>query len=87
MGTKALLSPSKYDVNFNNIWFDGGKKILVTIQTPRWMGMKGLLPPSNHFGWSGKTFRDDPNSELDTETDADHKRFFTHSRSLSLSLF
>ena len=78
MGTKAHLSPSKYDVNFNNIWFDGGKKISVTIQIPRWMGMKGLLPPSNHFEWLQKTFQDHRNTEMDTKTYADHKRFFTH---------
>ena len=37
-------------------------------------GAKDLSPPSNNFGWSQRNFHNNPN----TETDADHKPFFTH---------
>ena len=40
------------------------------------MVTKGLSSPSNRFGWSQKTFLDHPNTETDTETDADHNLFF-----------
>ena len=43
-------------------------------------GHKGLLPPPNCFGWSQKKkkFQHHPNTEMDTKSDAGHKRFFTH---------
>ena len=54
------------------------KKPSVTLQTPRWIVVKSLLPPFNHFGLSGITFHDHPNTKTDTESDVNQKRFFTH---------
>ena len=51
--------------------------LVKNLQTPGWMIMKGLSRPSNRFGWSRKTFRNHPNTEMDTETDVDDKRFCT----------
>ena len=76
MVMKDLLSPSKCHVNIYNIHLDGGKKTSVTIQTLRWMVMKGLSPGPSHFGWAWKFFHNHPNTEASTETDADHKCFF-----------
>ena len=81
MVTKDCSSPSKYKIN---AWLDGSKKISVTRQTLRFMITKGLSPQSNYFGWSWKTFCNHPNTETDTETDADHKRFFTHEYFISI---
>ena len=53
------------------------KKPSVTIQNPRWMVTKSVLPPCNRFGWPGKPVGDYPNTETVTETDVDDKRFFT----------
>ena len=78
MFVKDLLSPSKCHVNIYNIRLDGGKKTSVTIQTLRWRVMKGLSPGTNRFAWSWKFFRNHPNTETSTETDADHKCFFAH---------
>ena len=59
------------------------KKPSVIIQTLRWVVRKGLkLPSANHFGRLGKTFWNHPSTETDTETDADHKRFFIRSFTL-----
>ena len=40
------------------------------------MVTKGLLPLSRLFGWSQKAFCYHPNTETDTETDADLRRFY-----------
>ena len=39
--------------------------------------MKGLSPQSRLFGWPRKTFSDHQNPKTDSETDADHKRFYS----------
>ena len=70
MVMKDLSSPSKCHVNIYNIWFDGGKKPSVTIQTLRWMVQL--------FWMATKNFYHHPNTETDTEIEADHRRFFTN---------
>ena len=44
------------------------------------MVTNSLSLPSNSFEWSRKTSGDHSNTETDAETDADHKRFFTHKK-------
>ena len=43
------------------------------------------MSPSRLFGQSQKTFRARSSTEIDTETDMDHKRIFTHATSYLLA--
>ena len=49
-------------------------------------GHKGLSLPSNHFGWSQKTFHLHLDTEIDIETDLDCKLYFTHVSTWFLSI-
>ena len=49
-----------------------------TSVTLRRVAEKGLSPPSNGFGCSQKTFCNHPNTETDTENDADQAFLYSH---------
>ena len=73
MFTKDLLTPSKHDVNMYGIpsvTLDGHKSSFTTIQL--------------FWTVTRKPSGTNPNIEMDTENDADHKRFFPHALSIAM---